>query len=168
MLFSFCSWIWEFYGMKTSAFWEMHSSHAATFFCDSSAWFLESCSSNPLQNLPNNTETSIKICQTMAIHELHPFPNWLGHHPVDFRVQSSKPPNLQTSNFQTVDFPWRIIAMQPNEIWLLARWATRIDELARSLRAAFSLQASSRVTGLGVGTLMGGFFFAKKGGKWRF
>jgi len=37
--------------------------------------------------------------------------------------------------------------MQPNEIWLLARWATRIDELARSLRAAFSLGAeSSRVT----------------------
>lgn len=42
--------------------------------------------------------------------------------------------------------PW-IIAMQPSEIWLLARWATRIDELARSLRAAFSLGAeSSRVT----------------------
>ncbi|CAL1167005.1 unnamed protein product [Cladocopium goreaui] len=35
--------------------------------------------------------------------------------------------------------------MLPKEVWLVARLASRLDELARSLRAAFSLGASCRV-----------------------
>eukprot|EP00435_Cladocopium_sp_Y103_P033246 s1052_g8.t1 len=35
--------------------------------------------------------------------------------------------------------------LQPKEVWLVARLGSRLDELARSLRAAFSLGASCRV-----------------------
>ena len=125
--------------MKTSAFWEMHSSHA-------DSWNLA-------------PQILSKIYQTIQEHPskfVRPWPSmncspekltWNLN--ITQLISGFNHPNHQTSNFrfQTLDFPWRIIAMQPNEIWLLARWATRIDELARSLRAAFSLGAgSSRVT----------------------